>query len=277
MKIDFLDRATVESYFTKVVQRAEDLSPAVREGRDPCDASLASYDFSSLLEGGLDGLLAPLAIDQPETFAIVSSMSPRICVGEHFYFDPVHEATRWRGYAFLELEGRMIWIKPYLKGGSASTRRLRSIPEPIARAYYARMAGLDVIPGLGANAMRNHVLPADINIWPEVEGVWRIAGKKRAALKSALANLASGEELQPNAKSGTFRCFVDTRQQGDTSNVGWILFVFDGGISQRVYAMSDADPASVRAVGDPRSLLDAYVAHVLGRGDTDFPFADYLG
>lgn len=276
----FLSRKDIDAYFTGVASTVAGLPPYMRQARHAFE-DRDSYDFAGLLEAGVDALLAPMAEGQPKACAAFRALEPSFLVCERRGVDAIGRDT-WTTDAFIGSGDRWFRVGADFRGDSIAESgersvvhfRYASLSPAIAKAYYWRHTGLEVVNELPSDPFRSHVLPAGITNWGRRGDAFVSGSKRLAQMKMALLSVA--DAATPPEKDGqtwkSFACVLDSREQGDDGSVGDLLFVQERSASHRIFHVQDRDFENIRRIADPVALFDEYVAWVVSGGEGRFDF-----
>jgi hypothetical protein len=281
--ICLLDFEFIRRSFELVVTNAADLPAHVQQRINPALADTSAPDYAGVLEKGAGWLFANWKTAQPEAFDALMAQQPSLAYAESLLPDPVFQRKAWRHVGLVRLARGCFRFHPDYEGsaleqGNAQhpcTERYRSLPEPIARAYYGRVLGFEIVHKLPMMPTESRVLPAHMSAWHLADKICESSRKARAnmtaALRSVAADSASSDEL-----INRFFVVLDTREQDDYSKRGAFLLVDELSDRQRIFFVRDGDFLTFGELESPVNVVDRYVANVLRGSSTPFDFSPHV-
>jgi len=277
--IRFLTLDAIKKEYPRLARSVGELSDGLRNGKNPLDPSQSALDYLTPLTKGCDWLFEHLSQYQTKAYAAIADQKPSLLVGERIWTDSRIGKKRWTSAAFVKLGDRYIVLHPEFVGRIEDSgvrhpcyARYSALPEGIAKAYYARMDGMEIVHQLPHDPMTSRVLPTKISGWQRAKHLCK-GRKTRDDMVSALKTVADPQVTESIVES--FWVLLDTREQDSTAMKGDYLLVQEGSQSKHVFHVRDWDFSGVRKVEEPELLMDEYVAHLFGDASNDFDFSAF--
>jgi hypothetical protein len=268
----------IQQEYPRTGRTVDELSEALRKGINPLDPSQATLDFATALKKGCDWIFEYLKEYQPKAYAVIADAGSSLLVGERAWTDQIGR-KRWTCGAFIRLRTKYIAFHPDFPERMEDVgkrhvaySRYAALPEGLAKAYYARMDGIEIAHRLPLNAMESRVLPAKLSGWTRAKRLCKDR-KTRDNMISALNEVA--DRQVPSSAVESFWVFLDSREQDNYETIGDYLLVQEGSNSQRIFHVQNWDFRKLRQVEDPIHLMDEYVAHVLQETSISFDFSPF--
>lgn len=279
--IRFLTFDEIQKEYSRLAMTLDELSEPLQLSINPLDSSRTTLDYASVLKNGWAWQFEYMALNQPCAYEVLKAYQPKLYVGERIWPDFIDpKRLYWEAKCFLQLGERFIHIHPEFVGriedrqeSHVCYQRYLSLPEPIAKAYYERMDGMEVLNRLPGSPMDSRVLPAKMSGWLPPMDVCKKDKKSREAMTVFLNQVADPEVNSDPLES--FRVLLDSREQDNFGPNGDHLLVQEDSLSKRIYHLPNRDFNNLRLVTDPVKLMDEYVAYVFRGGEGVFDFKSY--
>lgn len=221
---------------------------------------------------------------QPAFYRALASANPYFAVAMEPIEDPFGEGVVYQSALFVIGENLVFRVDPGIKSFESDivdrpqdgwVRLYRSLPEPIARAYYLRTNGMDLTSDefYLPNYMRG--LPGSLTASASVIGYVSMPRQAKVEAKKILSSLADTSVADREDHAADFRVLLDTRAHNDESKAGDLLIYQAFSETQTVYWLPAMDFKKIRPLAAASSALDAYVANTISGGERSFDFSRY--
>ncbi len=240
----------------------------------------APPNYPQLVESGIHWLCEAFE-GQPLARDTILKQGGKLIVAEaRFKDDFSPTGVNFNVYLLLDLNGVCFPIEAWPSERSIEEMGHRSIffgrykclPSGIARAYYSRIAGLEVVDDLIAYTQTSRILPARMTVWAALERTFRGRGDRRDLMLDCMKRLASLNGGVDSDLSNRFMVVVDPRRPGTVEHKGDTIFVDKNSENRNMFIVRNGDFSEVRTMISPDRTMDEYVTRVLSGSADDFDF-----